>query len=237
MLPSTPPKYGSWSALVASIKEGATGWPAFAVQAMVGVTRDGAFGPQTAKAVKAWQSKHNLLADGIVGATTQGSMLRSAINSVEPDFKHLPHGLLNGFAKVEGAYVLAATNWYTPPGGAPGVDCGPVQWRQSGPPFSPTGLMDAFDAHTAFRYAARAFTDRINNYATRNPSLGNHKIIEMAVLAHNAPFLSEQVVRYGHLLTPDAEATWTTKAGGSGHYTHAEWAAEYPRRVLEGVTY
>jgi hypothetical protein len=230
-IPSTPPKYPSWSLLVAPIKEGASGWPVYALQSVLNVTADGSFGPQTLTALKNWQASHGLGADGVAGAKTQAAMLRSEARAVEPDFKRLPDGLLDGFCRIEGANVLAATNWYTPPGGKPGVDCGPVQWRQYGPPFDLQGLKNAFDPRAAFRYAAGIFTQRILDYGSRRPGLGSDRIARMAVLAHNAPFLSEQVVRYGHLLTPNAFAVWTTKPEG-GHYTHAEWADEYPRRVL-----
>jgi peptidoglycan hydrolase-like protein with peptidoglycan-binding domain len=40
------------------------------IQAKVGVTADGVWGPKTDAAVKAWQKKHGLAADGIVGPKT-----------------------------------------------------------------------------------------------------------------------------------------------------------------------
>jgi lysozyme len=40
------------------------------IQAKVGVTSDGVWGPKTDAAVKAWQKKHGLAADGIVGPKT-----------------------------------------------------------------------------------------------------------------------------------------------------------------------
>src|SRR4051812_22890366 len=44
------------------------------VQRVVGVSADGVFGPQTARAVKHWQSAHGLTADGIVGPATAQAM-------------------------------------------------------------------------------------------------------------------------------------------------------------------
>jgi peptidoglycan hydrolase-like protein with peptidoglycan-binding domain len=44
------------------------------VQAVVGVTQDGIFGPITRAAVLKWQSAHGLVADGIVGPVTWGAM-------------------------------------------------------------------------------------------------------------------------------------------------------------------
>jgi flagellum-specific peptidoglycan hydrolase FlgJ len=45
-----------------------------AIQAVVGVTPDGVFGPGTLAAVKRWQSAHGLTADGVVGPQTWAKM-------------------------------------------------------------------------------------------------------------------------------------------------------------------
>lgn len=239
-LPSQPPKYDSWAAMVAPLKLGATGWPAYAIQCVVAVPADGVWGPQTDLAVKAWQKVKGLVADGIAGPVTQATMLDVVAAGVETRYASLPTGLLDGFARVEGANLLAPTNWSQ----VGGVDCGPVQWRQAGPPFDETGLRQAFNAKAAFDFAALTFANRLLDYARRNPSIAPHRRIQLAVLAHNAPFLSEQIVRYGHLLTPDAIATWTnipvedrSRYDGRSQYTHEEWSYEYPRRVLIGVVY
>lgn len=61
------------SALVvptAIIKEGSTGGLVKTLQKKLGIAVDGDFGPNTRKAVVAFQVKHDLTADGIVGPTT-----------------------------------------------------------------------------------------------------------------------------------------------------------------------
>jgi peptidoglycan hydrolase-like protein with peptidoglycan-binding domain len=57
------------------IRVGSRGETVRAVQAKLGLTADGAFGPGTERAVKAWQSANGLTPDGIVGPKTLAKML------------------------------------------------------------------------------------------------------------------------------------------------------------------
>ena len=54
----------------ATIRQGSRGPDVVAWQKVIGVTADGAFGPQTAATTRAWQSQHGLTADGVVGPKT-----------------------------------------------------------------------------------------------------------------------------------------------------------------------
>lgn len=238
-LPSVPPKYASWAAMLAPIREGDDGWPVYALQdALVSVGRtvptDGAFGPRTHRAVRGFQGNNGLEPDGIAGVQTQRKLIERISHKTFAAFPNLPDGLLRGYAEAEGANILAATNWFTPAGGRPGVDCGVVQWRQYGPPFEERGLKKAFSCEDSFAYATLILLDRIQQYRLRRPILDKPMLLRIAVLAHNAPFLSEQIVRTGSLSTPTAPAMWTTKPGG-GHYTHREWLKVYPDRIMRYV--
>ena len=240
-LPVAPPRYASWAQLLSPIKQDETGWRPYALQAALRsaghkeIVLDGAFGSKTFAAVKAFQTRKRLPADGIAGDKTQAALLSVVSHHVHGLHPRLPDGLLRGMAEAEGVNRLAATNWYSPPGGRPGVDCGPVQWRQYGPPFDMAGLRDAFRADQAFIFASRLLLMRIDDYNRRRPSLSDAMVLRIAVLAHNAPFLSDQIVRNGHLSTPNALAVWTNKPGGD-HYTHAEWLQAYPDRVMKYVS-
>lgn len=258
-LSNYPPNYGpagsgaAWRAMMAPIKLGERGWRAYAVQCAVGVAPDGVWGPATEKAVRAWQKAHGLTVDGVVGPATQGKMLKVAADKVDAQYTELPAGLLDGFARVEGVNLLAATNPYTPSGGKRGTDCGPCQIRvyeraDFTYPISTVGtvygMKDTFDARAAFAITAGLFIGRIADYKRRNPTLPRRTIIEAAVLAHNWPAGADQIIRYGHIINPDSLATWTSipvaeraSYGGRAQYTRGEWAKEYPRRVLLGVTY
>jgi putative chitinase len=57
------------------IRVGSRGETVRAVQAKLGLTADGAFGPGTERAVRAWQAANGLTADGIVGPKTLARLL------------------------------------------------------------------------------------------------------------------------------------------------------------------
>ena len=56
------------------LKNGSTGDLVKQLQTKLGITPDGAFGPGTEKAVKEWQAKNELTADGLVGEQTMAKM-------------------------------------------------------------------------------------------------------------------------------------------------------------------
>jgi putative chitinase len=59
----------------AVLRVGSRGETVKAVQAKLGLTADGAFGPGTERAVKAWQAANGLTADGVVGPKTLARLL------------------------------------------------------------------------------------------------------------------------------------------------------------------
>lgn len=59
-----------------TVRLGSRGPTVAAVQAALGVGADGAFGPGTEAALKAWQKYHGLTADGIAGPATLGKLLK-----------------------------------------------------------------------------------------------------------------------------------------------------------------
>ena len=52
------------------LKRGLSGEPVKVLQAKLGVTADGIFGPGTETALKEYQKKHGLAADGVAGPDT-----------------------------------------------------------------------------------------------------------------------------------------------------------------------
>ncbi|SDP28359.1 Peptidoglycan-binding (PGRP) domain of peptidoglycan hydrolases-containing protein [Pedococcus dokdonensis] len=77
--PTKPPVTAPVSPLAAyaklTLKRGSSGSAVVALQKALGITADGAFGPKTEAAVKAFQARHNLPATGIVGASTWAALM------------------------------------------------------------------------------------------------------------------------------------------------------------------
>jgi hypothetical protein len=238
MLPSAPPRFTTWAALVAPIKEGETGWRPYALQ--VGVDAlgqelepDGNFGPATKRAVIAFQQAHGLVGDGIAGGATQAkilALLGSRVHKGQPD---VPDGLMRGFAEGEGANVLAATNWTV----VGGVDCGAMQYRVFGPPYSAARLEFAFDPLAAMVAAATEFLDRYRGFVTgawvRSRPAGSRAEAakRCAIMAHNWPAAAQQIASNGACSSPNSLATWvapgTKFPDGAPVRTRAEWCAFY----------
>jgi peptidoglycan hydrolase-like protein with peptidoglycan-binding domain len=64
-----------------TLRKGSTGAAVTALQKALGITADGAFGPQTEAAVKAYQARRNLPATGIVAASTWAALMGQATTS------------------------------------------------------------------------------------------------------------------------------------------------------------
>lgn len=75
---SLTPDFGALSTLpISAVSDGGYNLSSHSVveiQAVVGVTQDGIYGPLTAAAVRTWQKAHGLIADGIVGPQTEAKM-------------------------------------------------------------------------------------------------------------------------------------------------------------------
>ncbi len=60
--------------IVSTLRVGSVGAEVSCLQASLGVSADGKFGPMTAAAVKAWQASKGLAADGVFGAMSRAAM-------------------------------------------------------------------------------------------------------------------------------------------------------------------
>jgi putative chitinase len=93
------------------LKKGSSGEDVKKLQAKLGLTQDGSFGPGTEAKVKEWQAKNGLSADGIVGDITWNKIF--AINDQITDAvtqvaglaldklnSHVPQGVLEELSKI-----------------------------------------------------------------------------------------------------------------------------------------
>lgn len=235
-LPTSPPRYPSYKAMLAAISRASSPseWATYSLQRAIGVIpATGHFGDVTHRKLKEWQRDHGLLSDGIAGPATQAAILVDA--GRRADRAHgLPDGVGFGFATAEGGGILAATNWSV----SGGVDCGPAQWRVSGPPFSQTALIRAFRPYQALDHACLRLRNAQLDFLDRNHHWEDpQEALNVAVLQHNWPSGADQIVRrypgggkwWRYVSNPDDPATWVDG------FTRAEWCREYPSRVLKFV--
>lgn len=237
-LPSAPPKFGTWAELVSPIIEGETGWRVFALQRALTVLgrelmADGIFGTDTRRKLLNFQAAEDLTADGIAGGATQARMLKRLGALVHDSRPGVPDGLMRGFAEGEGANVLAATNWSV----AGGVDCGTMQYRVYGPPYSLAALSRAFDAIDSMVRAGDEFLVRtsmlctgawiLGKPATRRAELSKR----CAIMAHNWPAGARSIADHGTCSSPDAIASWVGPnvkfPDGTPVRTRWEWCQFY----------
>jgi hypothetical protein len=250
-LPVAPHITTSWAQVVAPIKPGEkNSWRVFALQSALkyrdyDVVVDGDYDPGmgTEKAVRRFQRVNNLVEDGIVGLVTQRQLLKKVEARVDSvvvvdELPSAPRGLVFGLMMKETSGLLAPTNDFDPSPSDIGTDCGCLQWRVPGPPYDLEKLKSAFDPAAAIIRALydndKGLLPRFVRVTKAQPQIPLITRWRAAIIAHNAPFLYEQIVRSGRLTTPDRIAGWTIKPTG-GHYTHKEWFYVYTDEVLSYV--
>lgn len=74
--PSAPTPNPSALNLSQTLRKGSSGPVVEALQRALGLKSDGSFGPGTEKALKSWQSKNGLVADGVAGPRTLAKLLK-----------------------------------------------------------------------------------------------------------------------------------------------------------------
>lgn len=201
---------------------------------------EGEFNTGLLRAVKRYQRNHGLDDDGVAGPRTQLTILAEAAMKADQSVG-LPDGLSLGFVVWEGGSVLAATNWDVPGG----VDCGPAQ-RRCIEPLRMVELRESFDPWAELKWAADRFARECVSVLEARPGFARgDRHLRIAALAHNAPFLRDQILEAhpaagavfprDYLRTPDALAGWTRNPSTGGPYTHAEWAVVYPGRVTSFI--
>lgn len=219
---------------------------------------DGYFGERTETAVKNYQSRRGLVADGIAGPATQKRLIVGWKNQVEKT-SGVVEGLLDGFLELEGGWLLAPVNWSV----AGGVDVGAVQNRVydlsgttswplvGGIPtqqlinevvFDPNRVAYALDARLTVGDLGEDLSNRRNSYFNDKNRIypytrgNNRRSWEMASLYHNWPYAADRLAR-GYLLS-DKEAPWVPQSlKDKGINTYAEWADYYVNKATKYVVW
>lgn len=198
------------------------------------LTLDGDFGPATEKAVRAFQTKQKLEADGIAGIMTQRELCLRLSATATGKYK-LPKGLSKGLMENESGYAVAA---YSSHSGGEGFDLGPYQ--QSFPP------ADQNEPTYAAAYNARTMADisgkemRTQKDFFRNqPKVSTDKYAwQLAALSHNWPAAAQSLARRGMIYNdPDKDnetQQWIVTASGGRLHTATEWVHAY---ILKATLY
>lgn len=218
-----------------SLRQGDQGWPVFALQCGLDelgheCVPDGVFGPATYRMVQAFQRRvQSLTIDGIAGPATQTQITRLIDVNIHKRHFSLPTGLIRGFALTESGNSLGATNWNV----SGGVDCGVVQIRCSGPPFSQAAMRVAYDPTIAMDRVAVAFLDQTSRFSQLS-ARSLEWAMRCAALAWNWPWAAEQFALRGKLPNPSLDATWAVVGGqrikfpdGTPVMTYDDWARFY----------
>jgi hypothetical protein len=245
-LPSSPHITNTWTQVIFPIKPGeVNSWRVYAVQRAL-ITRgytvlsDGDYDPGrgTEKAVRRFQEINRLTVDGIVGPVTQRALLSKVEKVVDERYPNLPNGIVFGLIMKETSGLIAPTNDFDPSPKDVGTDCGCMQWRIKGPPYDFEALKAAFDPELVMERAIvdpdKGLMPRFQRITRVRPTMPLELRWRSVIVAHNAPFLYEQMVKYGRLQTPDAIATWTNNGLG-GHFTHQQHFNDYSGDVLAYV--
>ena len=212
-----------------SFKKGDTHLGVWAIQKFLNhlyapsLSEDGAFGEATETAVKRYQKAVAATADGVVGPTTQGRIVRSVIVRTPAGLK-LPKGLLEGIIDAESGRFLAAANASVPGG----IDLGLTQRRVYGPPFKAAEVQAAMDPFSNIERSVRTLYDAYKLYSSR---LGTGEYAwRVAALAHNWPSAADQLSR-GQTLSTTRTATWappgTKFTDGAPVVSWRDWAEFY----------
>ena len=205
-LPAVPPRETP-----AVLRSGDRGWLAYAVQCIVGGERDGIYGPETARAIREYQSARRIAVDGIVGPQTQGKMAADALEAAERSAR-TPVGLMLGQMMSESGGYLAAVNWSTSDKTGhpqPGVDCGLNQQRVYGAPYNLEALKSAFDPKASATNAIGLLRRRAFGFGA-NPQ---EREWRLATMAHNWPHAggADYIAVHGTCSNPKGRCSWVPR--------------------------
>lgn len=224
-----------------SIERGAKGIAAFAIQSALNkagikpkLVLDFDFGEKTEDNVRRFQSRENLITDGIFGPGTSLAMANFIQEKVERKVI-LPWRLLKGQIERESGNLILAQNRSV----AGGIDCGYTQRRVYERDYNNWEVVSrAFDSFYQIKLSANQLRERHDSFLTKvgvtNPTAlkyiksRHERAWRLALLNHNWPYGATRLAD-GYYLS-DRTASW---AGGSKFkdgtpvITYMDWAKFY----------
>jgi hypothetical protein len=240
LLPYPPSEDEAWAAIELT-DPFTVGWHVYAVQKAINdaaggtLTADGAFGGRSEAAVKAYQERSGVTADGVVGPITKRLLAEACARRIDRNDPTLPDNLIKAMAQGEGANNPSAINEYDPPTGKAGTDCGIMQLRcyvQADGKYQMDDLYESFSPYDAMLVAAKRFKDAKAHYMTygwtRNQRVRAEKC---ALMYHNWPVGANDIAFEGRLTSPDSIAAWVPSGvkmlDGTIVNTRYEWVCFY----------
>lgn len=201
---------------ILTIRRGQSGWYVWSLQRALnaltgaGLGEDGVFGGWTENAVKQFQERSRLpYVDGLAGPQTQGRLGALAFEKVEAAHQPLPKGILHGLVTLESGNMLSVVNTAV----SGGVDCGLVQRRVIGPPFSQSALKGAFSPVAACEWSVtdpdHGFIPTRDRLMLKTWAKGNRERAgRCAALNHNWPAGAAYYAEHGHAPSPTLACSW-----------------------------
>ena len=217
------------------LKEGMRGHEVAALQLLLNelrgakLTVDGAFGPKTLAAVRAFQQHSKITVDGICGMGTQTALGRAGVKVAEQT-EALPAGLLRGLVENESGYAIGAVNWSVPPG----VDCGLAQDRVHDPKTATPDRWEVAFGLGSLRNAAEELRGRHDVFYGRPGARSHRRAWELAALHHNYPYAADRLSK-GQTVS-DQPAAWVQQIGVAGVDSPLEWCNWYIAKATALVT-
>ena len=182
------------------LRKGDGGWDVFALQSALAVSKDGAFGPVTDKAVRDYQTSAKLTVDGIAGIATQMSLALKHVWPVQA--KHeTPAGLIRGQVEKESGFQLGNHSARRTTDGTHNWDVGPTQRNTLY-----ASLQQGFDVPGSVAFLGNHLRRKHDEYASYSEVGDERRLWELAAGSWNAPAWADRLAK-GQSLS-ESQRTW-----------------------------
>lgn len=178
-----------------ALKKGDSGWDVYALQTALDleaypINADGAFGPMTDAAVRAYQDRRGLAMDGVAGVVTQRALALGLIWPEQRE-KQTPAGLMRGQVEKESSFMLGN---HTPRYDDGEYDVGVCQRNTNY-----ATIEDGFNAPASIGVLAKRLRDKYDAYKKLGKVKTERRLWELAAGSWNAPSWTDKLANGGTL--------------------------------------